>query len=385
MNTEIFYGEQQCKALKISGERCVNRAYFLNSDNQVMCGFHSKINERVELPRRSEKERMFLTFNPRIKEERLADFHILVKKNLEKFCGQRITFQNVHDAISSVLLSMIDDPSNNFQTGLILSRDNLYTSRIDIPEIISVNSCNIDLTELLSSNLNSSTNKDSNTSDGYRANLNKTPKVKRPDNDYTFKVTTKKEDFIPKIKKFYQDEVGEKYKYELENQVKLYKHEHNSGDETDDDNSITEEKEVEIPENVLTEFKEIALTSVYDFYTKHKPIVFKGYSSNAKTSNAKTKAKEKLQLKHDTANKLIKEFISSNYDIVPSNIKKGSQSCDIYNSYVTWMKQHHSNEIIQCYNTFSRALGNAEMIGQHIIHYNNGKKRCWGVVPKQIV
>lgn len=58
MSTKIFYGEQQCQAIKNSNQQCTNKGYFLINDDQVVCGIHSKkFDDRVELSRRSEKEK----------------------------------------------------------------------------------------------------------------------------------------------------------------------------------------------------------------------------------------------------------------------------------------------------------------------------------------
>ncbi len=49
----VYYGSTQCQGMKKNSQRCTNNAYYRSQDDKYVCGVHSSVGARVELPKNS--------------------------------------------------------------------------------------------------------------------------------------------------------------------------------------------------------------------------------------------------------------------------------------------------------------------------------------------
>ena len=307
---------------------------------------------------------------PKIKKERIEVFVELIRQKLEKYKLEDITHETVNMAAKAVLETMLEDPVRNFEYGVGYSQDEVQRLKDNIFEVLHHNACYIPALQILLKDTDYMTFSQSGNlavnyletkerpASRYRV-VKKRPLHIRQRYDYSDPVEAKKEEYIPKIRKFYQDEAIERYR----DQIDILTEKFICQNELDED--------VPLPLEIQEEIKSRALANVYQYYDTYKKDAIK------------KQAKVVSKISPSTAR--VKEFIVSHYVINPTNTATGTHSCDLYESYKKWMADTQPTEPVISHICFGKVIANKDIMGVEVQRYSNGRKQGWKLVPKNAI
>lgn len=335
-----------------------DRTQFLNSISDTFFKDKKSIKETL----RSLNNTMDTMLLPKIKEDKIDGFQALILRKLKKYELHTITLRTINEAVVKALEIMLENPSQYFEYGSIYNKYDLEYIRKRIrKDSLQFNACYISCITLINGILSEHKQKEE-LKQQQKENNNFSSKnitFSQRKEDYSLKVKTKKEDFIPKIKRSYQDDANKKLSYELESIIDKYK----------DDNDFPDEYEIQ--EDLMEKFKKEALEKTYEYYEKFKKIAFK---ENVILKEKKTKI--------DKQNR-VKEFINLFYIDTPKDIHAGTHTCDLHKCYEEWMTSTYPEENITSIVSFGRILANVEIMERKLERYSDGKKQGWRLCIKK--
>lgn len=321
----------------------------------------------------------------KIKPECIPTLELFVYKNMQKNNLEDITIQTITDSIIKALIVLLENFDRYFINGdKYHAYDILYIKRKPM-KTLNINFKYVNITSLfnllqkyyekkLKLEIENSlpTLIDVNTENVESIFTTKNPRnasMRIRKDDYLEPIETRKEDFIPKIKRSYQDDAHYKFNDELENLIEQYK----------EDNGLPDN--YEISQELLNKYKKKALEIIYQYYEKYKRAAFK---KNVIFREKKSKT--------DEENK-VKEFINLFYIDTPKDLPKdlhkdlpkGSHTCDLHKHYEKWMIEKYPEHISTNKITFGKIIAKEEIMGRKIERYIDKGKQGWQLISKDCI
>ena len=327
----------------------------LNISHEPITGYFFKEENDIKKKQDLISTTMYCNLIPRIKQERVAVFQDLVRKSLKKYEGQQINLAMIISAVGKVLDIFLDDVDKNFEYGRCYGLDEIQYLKSNIREVVDYNTIFL-ADAFLSAVITIPTTPPTSTNKINSSQVQEKTALQNLRYDYSESINTKKEDYIPKIIKFYQDDAVRMKKL----QIKILSENYRNSHELDDDYPIPKEKKNEIMKQ--------ALDYVYQHFKTHKPEAIK--------------KKAIITTSKQPSPSLVKDFILNNYIINPPDRSGGTCSCDIYKKYEEWMKHFHPEEPIMSNIIFGRTLGNSTIMGVTIQKHCNGQRQGWRIFLK---